>query len=125
MSVRHLLATPAAAYILAQPDPVTVYGLTPARLWASLAALLALAGVVIGGLAMARSAGRFGTGRRGAIVALVTGLIGAVIGGVVVGAAEGGPGAGYGIVGGYAALVLGLIAMVLGGLAQVRSRRTG
>nr|BFE79161.1 hypothetical protein GCM10020093_017620 [Planobispora longispora] len=38
-------------------------------------------------------------------------------------AAEGGPGTGYGIVGGFAALAVGLVAMVLGGLALARSRR--
>jgi hypothetical protein len=40
--------------------------------------------VVLGGLALARSAGRIGTGsgRGGAIVALVVGLIGMVLGGL-------------------------------------------
>ncbi|RVX46748.1 hypothetical protein EDD27_9650 [Nonomuraea polychroma] len=138
MSVRHLLAaaaaplaafwlaTPAAAHVLVQPDPVSSYGLTAGRLWSLVAALLGLAGAVIGGLALARSAGRIGkgNGRRGAIVALVAGLAGAVIGGLVVAAAEGGPGTGYGIVGGYVALVVGLISTVLGGLALTRNRRT-
>ncbi|MFG1709661.1 DUF6223 family protein [Nonomuraea sp. M3C6] len=137
MSVRHLLATaaaallgilglatPAAAHVLVQP--VGAYTLTAGRLWSAVAALLGLAGVVIGGLALARSAGRIGTGngRRGAIVALAAGLVGVVIGGLVVAAAEGGPGTGYGIVGGYVALVVGPIAMVLGGLALARSRHT-
>ncbi|MGW4640012.1 DUF6223 family protein [Sphaerisporangium sp. NPDC004334] len=120
------LATPAAAHVLAQPDPVSAYALTTGRLWSGVGALLGLAGVVIGGLALARSAGRIGSGdgRRGAIVALVAGLGGMVIGGLVVAAAKGGPGTGYGIVGGYVALVVGLIAMLLGGLALTRSRRT-
>ncbi|MGI5284609.1 DUF6223 family protein [Nonomuraea polychroma] len=138
MSVRHLLAaataqfgafglaTPAAAHVLVQPDPVSAYGLTSGRLWSFVAALLGLIGAVIGGLALARSAGRMGkgNGRRGAIVALVAGLAAAVIGGLVVAAAEGGPSTGYGIVGGYVALVVGLISMVLGGLALARNRRT-
>ncbi|MEV0705323.1 DUF6223 family protein [Saccharopolyspora sp. NPDC050389] len=138
MSVRHLLAaaaaallgvfglaTPAAAHVLTQPA-ATVYGWTPDRIWATAAALLALVGVVIGGLALARSAGRIGngTGGREAIVALVVGLIAVVNGGLVVITADGGPGTGNGIVGGYLALVLGLIAIVLGGLARARSRRT-
>ncbi|MEO6085116.1 MAG: DUF6223 family protein, partial [Umezawaea sp.] len=50
-----------------------------------------------------------------------TGLAGAVIGLLVVAAAEGGPGTGYGIVGGYVALVVGLVAVLLGGLALARS----
>ncbi|WP_167538709.1 DUF6223 family protein [Microbispora catharanthi] len=137
MSLRHLpataaaallgivgLATPATAHALVQP--VDAYTLTAGRLWSVVAALLGLAGVVIGGLALARSAGRIGTGtgRRGAIVALAAGLACTVIGGLVVAAADGGPGTGYGIVGGYVDLVVGPIAMILGGLALARSRRT-
>ena len=132
MSVRYLsvtallgvfdLATPAAAQVLAQPA-ASSYGVTPERIWASAAALLALAGVIVGGLARARSAGR--NGRKGAIVALVAGLIAIVNGGLVVVTADGGLGTGNGIAGGYVALVLGLVAMVLGRLAQARSRRTG
>jgi hypothetical protein len=71
-----------------------------------------------------RSVRRIGNrGRRGAIVALVTGPIGAVNGGLVLAVATGGPGTGNGVVGGAAALVLGLIATVLGGLVFARSRR--
>jgi hypothetical protein len=93
---------------------VSAYDLTPGRLWSLIAALLGLVGVVAGVLALTR--------RRGAIVALAGGLAGALIGGWVVAAAQGGPGTGYGIVGGYAALVIGLAAVVLGGLAVARSR---
>jgi hypothetical protein len=139
MSVRHLLAgaaaallggsglaTPAAAHVSAQSARVDAYTLTPGRLAGTVAALVALAGVVVGGLALARPAGRIGNGNgnRGAILALVAGLTGMVIGGLVVAAAEGGPGTGYGIVGGFAALAIGLIATVLGWLALARSRRT-
>jgi peptidoglycan/LPS O-acetylase OafA/YrhL len=103
----------------------TVYGLTPRRLWATTVVVLALAGVVIAGLALRRSARRIGTGngRRGAIVALVAGLIAVVNGGLVLALATGGPGSGNGVVGGAAALVLGLIAMVLAGITLARSRR--
>ncbi|WP_329082952.1 MULTISPECIES: DUF6223 family protein [unclassified Streptosporangium] len=119
------LAVPAAAHASVQLDPAGAYTLTAGRLWSLVAALLGVAGVVVGGLALARSAGRIGTGsgRRGAVVALVAGLSGAVVGGLVVAAADGGPGTGYGIVGGFVALVVGLIAMVLGGIALARSRR--
>ncbi|OKI53773.1 DUF6223 family protein [Micromonospora sp. CB01531] len=135
MSVRHLLAaaaaallgvfglaTPAAAHVLA--EPATVYGWTPERIWGSAAALLALVGVVIGGLALARPASRVGNGGRGAIVALVAGLIAVVNGALVVVTADGGLGTGNGIAGGYLALVIGLIATALGWLALARSRRT-
>ncbi|MEO3812302.1 DUF6223 family protein [Sphaerisporangium sp. B11E5] len=118
------LATPAAAHVLVQPDPVGSYTLTSGRLWSLVAAGLGLAGVVAGGLALARARRRIGNGgRRGAVVALVTGLAGAVIGGMVVAAAKGGPGTGYGIVGGYMALVIGLVALTLAALTLARSRR--
>src|SRR5215510_3659447 len=112
---------------LSEPAATTVYGLTPRRLWATTVVVLALVGAVLGGLALARPASRFGTasGRLGAIVALVAGLIAAVNGGLNLAVANGGPGTGNGVVGGAVALVLGLIGMVLGGLALTRSRRAG
>ena len=112
---------------LSEPAATTVYGLTLRRLWATTVVVLALVGAVIGGLALARPASRFGTasGRLGAIMALVAGLIAGVNGGLVLATANGGPGTGNGVVGGAGALVLGLIAMVVSGLALARSRRTG
>jgi hypothetical protein len=112
-----------AAHV-SEPAATTVYGLTPRRLWATAAAVVALVGVLIGGLALARPASRFGTasGRLGAIVALVMGLIAAVNGGLNLAFANGGPGTGNGVVGGAAAFVLGLIALAIGGLALARCR---
>jgi len=109
---------------VSEPAATTVDGLTPRRLWATTVAVLALVGAVIGALALARPASRFGiaSGRLGAVVALMAGLIAAVNGGLNLAVADGGPGSGNGVVGGAAALVLGLIAMVLGGLALARSR---
>ena len=114
-----------AAHV-SEPAATTVHGPTPQRLWATTVAVLGLVGVIIGGLALARPASRFGTasGRLGAIVALVAGLIAIVNGGLVLAIANGGPGSGKGVVGGAVALLLGLIATVLGGLALARSRRT-
>src|SRR5215468_9184069 len=66
---------------VSEPAATTVYGATPRRLWATTAAVLALVGAVIGGLALARPASRFGT-TSVAIVALVAGLIAAVNGGL-------------------------------------------
>ncbi|MEU0630761.1 DUF6223 family protein [Streptomyces sp. NPDC005989] len=119
-------AAPAAAHSSVQSAAATVYGPTFDRIWASVAALLALAAVVIGRMALTRSARRVsnGDGRKRAIVALVAGLIAMVNGGLVLATADGGPGTGNGVVAGAAALVLGLIATVLGGLARSRSRRT-
>ncbi|GAA4916742.1 hypothetical protein HD597_005579 [Nonomuraea thailandensis] len=119
MSIRYLLA----AHVLAQPDPVSAYSLTSGRLWSLVAALLGLAGVAAGGLALFRSRAGGRSGRTGAFAAVVAGAAGAVIGGLVVAAAEGGPGTGYGIVGGYVALVVGLAAVVVGGLGLARLRR--
>jgi hypothetical protein len=103
----------------------TVHGATPRRLWATTAAVLGLGGVVVGGLALRRSVGPIGSGKRkkGAIVALLAGVIAAVNGGLNLAVATGGLGSGNGVVGGAAALLLGLIAMALGGLAFARSHR--
>lgn len=114
-----------AAHV-AEPAATTIYGLTPRRLWATTAALLALVGVIIGGLALTRPASRFGTdsGQLGAVVTLVVGLVAGVNGGLNLAIADGGPGTGNGVVGGAAAFVLALIALALGGLALARCRRT-
>jgi Family of unknown function (DUF6223) len=120
------LAAPAAAQVLDQPPAVNAYTMTPERIAASVAAVVGLIGAVIGGLALARPAGRIGAGnrRRAAIVALVMGPIGLVIGGLVVTAADGGLGTGNGLGGGIVAMVVGLIGTALGGMALARSRRT-
>jgi hypothetical protein len=114
-----------AAHV-SEPAATTVYGLTLRRLWATTVAALALFGAVIGGLALARPASRFGTdsGRLGAIVAMAAGLLAGVNGGLNLAIADGGPGTGNGVVGAAAAVVLGLIALSLGGLALARCRRT-
>ena len=114
-----------AAHV-SEPAATTVYGLTLRRLWATTAAVLALVGLIIGGLALARPVSRFGTasGPLGAMVGLAVGLAAAVNGGLNLAVANGGPGTGNGVVGGAAAFVLGLIAVTVGGLALTRSRRT-
>lgn len=121
-----LYAVLVAAHV-SEPASTTVYGLTSRRLWATAVAALSLAGVVMGGLALGKPAGRFGagSGRLGSVVALVAGLIAAINGGLNLAIAKGGPGTGNGVVGGAAAFVLGLIAVALGGLALARFRRTG
>ncbi|MFB7116132.1 DUF6223 family protein [Streptomyces sp. NPDC056190] len=125
MSVRFALAM-AAAHGSAQL--AAVYSVTTGRLVGGTAALVALAGVVIGGLALTRPAGRAGAGagnrRSRALVAMVAGLFGMAVGALNLAVADGGPGTGNGVVGGAMALVLGLIAAVLGRLALARSHRT-
>jgi len=112
-----------AAHI-SEPATNTVHGLTLRRLWATAAALMALIGVVSGGMALYYAVRHIGNhGRSGAIVALIAGPIAGINGGLNVVLATGGPGTGNGVVGGAAAFVLGLIAIALGGLALIRSRR--
>ena len=101
--------------------------LTAGRARALVGAVVGLISLVVGGLALARSAGRIGTGngRTAAIVALVLGLIGVVLSVVHLGSSStGGFGTGGGRAGAIVALVLGLIGISLGGLALARSRRT-
>jgi hypothetical protein len=109
---------------VSEPATTTVQGLTPRRLWATTADVLALAGVVIGIAAMYRAGRRIGNhGRRGAVVAMVAGLVAAFNGGLNLAVATGGPGTGNGVIGAAGAFVLGMLAMTLGGLALARSRR--
>ena len=75
------LAAPAAAHAFVADG---VIGPGSGRTGAVVAAVVALIGVVIGGLAQALSAGRIGAGngRNGAIVALVLGPIGMALAGL-------------------------------------------
>jgi hypothetical protein len=60
---------------------------------------------------------------RRSIAALVAGIVSAATGGVILATADGGPGTGNGVVGGYAAVAIGLAAALLAGAALARSRR--
>jgi hypothetical protein len=104
---------------------IAATGIGSGRLLPTIAAVAGLIGVVLGGLALARSAARIGTGngRRGAIAAGGAGLISVVVGGLHSANSAGGFGTGNGLAGAIVAMVLGLIAMVLAGLALARSRR--
>jgi hypothetical protein len=86
-----------------------------------------LSGLVAGGMALARSAGRLGTGtgRRGAIVAVVVGLLGTGLAVLHLATATGGIGTGSGRAGAMVALGIALIAIALGGTVMARSRRSG
>jgi hypothetical protein len=114
-----------AAHV-SEPGAMTVYGLTARRLWASMAAMLGLLGVIVGVTALSRRGSRLGTAaqRLALIVALVAGLIAVINGGLNLAVATGGPGSGNGVVGAAAALVLGVIALILGGLGLARRRST-
>lgn len=107
---------------VAEPAGTTLYGLTARRLWATLVALLALIGVVIGGLALARPGSRAASSS-GAMLAVGLGVAGLINGALNLAVATGGPGTGNGVVGGAAAIVLGALAIAMGGFALARGRR--
>jgi len=98
------------------------YVLGAGRTVPSVAAVLGLISVAIGGLALSRAARHIG--RTGAVVALTLGLTSAILGGLHTANSAGGLGTGNGLAGAIVAVTLGLIGLALGGLAVARSRRT-
>jgi Family of unknown function (DUF6223) len=116
---------------LVDPVAAPLVAMSAGRLGAFVAVTLALAGLVIAGLALVRSRGR--TGRAGgtgapdrpdpAVVATVLGLTGTALGALIAATSDGGVGSGNGLGGAIVGLVLGLLATLLGGLARARSRR--
>jgi len=110
---------------LSHSAATTVQGLTPRRIWATVAMALGFAGVIAGSMALLRAARRIGNRvRNGAILALVAGALAVINGGLNLTVATGGPGSGNGVIGGAAAFVLGLAGIAMGGLTLSRSRRT-
>jgi hypothetical protein len=109
-----LMATPASAADLT---------IGSGRLVPSVAAMVGLIGVVLGGMALARSRRSTGMGRSRAFAAGLAGLLSAVLGGLHAANAAGGVGTGNGLAGAIVAVLLGLIGMFLAGLALARSRR--
>lgn len=125
MSVLLVLATP----ICTTPAECAGQGVdtflgTPARVWASVAALVALSAMVVGWQALRSGRRTGGGGRKGAVVALAGGLVAAVNGAANLAVADGGLGTGNGVFGGAVALVLGMVGAVVGGVGLARSRRT-
>ena len=113
-----------------QPVVAGIFAASSGRVGSSLAIVVGLIGIVIGGRALARPAGRSRSHtdvgatdtRSKAPVAMVLGLISVIVGGLTLATADGGVGSGDGIAGAVVAMVLGLTAVVLGGLARARSR---
>lgn len=104
----------------AQADPSVPFAVTPERLAASLAALIGLAGVALGGRALAHP--RAANAQRAGNLALLAGLTSLVVGGLVVATAQGGFGTGHGLAGGIVALLAGAFSVVIVGFARTRSR---
>ncbi|MEU8678797.1 DUF6223 family protein [Streptomyces sp. NPDC048560] len=121
------LAAPAAARVsvVAAGDADTGSG----RLGAIVAALVALTGILVGGLALAGSTGRIGprvsrgTWRWAAFAAMASGLLGVILAALHLADSTGGIGTGNGRAGAMVAVVLGLIAMALGGMSLRSARR--
>jgi hypothetical protein len=99
--------------------------LTAGRTQSLVALVVALTSVVLGVLALARSAGGPGPQRGWAITALVVGLIAMILGGRHLASATGPIGSGSGRLGAIVAVAVALVGAVLGALALVRARRTG
>lgn len=112
---RLLLGLAIASAQLWGATPVGAHGVIATgsgRAGATVAGIVALIGVVVGGLAARRADARIG--RDGAIVALVSGLVGMVLGALHLATTTGGFGTGNGRAGAIVALVLGVIGMALG-----------
>jgi hypothetical protein len=92
--------------------------ITSGRARSLVGAVVGLISLVVGGLALARSAGR-----AGAIMALVLGLLGIILSVVHLSTFTGGFGTGSGRAGAIVALVLSLIGTSLGGISLSRARR--
>ncbi|MET9230235.1 DUF6223 family protein [Lentzea sp. NPDC003310] len=86
------------------------YDMTAGRVWSLIGVVAGVAGLLV-------------LIRRRGLWAVVLGAAGAVIGVAVVLMAKGGPGTGYGIVGGYVSAVVGVAAVALGGLVMRRGAR--
>ncbi|BEL06549.1 DUF6223 family protein [Actinoplanes sichuanensis] len=93
---------------------MAAYTLTFDRAVATVAAIAALIALIAGVLALIRG--------RDPRVALIAGALTLPVGVWVLATADGGPGTGNGVVGGYASVAFGLTAVILGGLARTRSR---
>jgi hypothetical protein len=96
--------------------------ITPGRLTSILAGFVGLISVIIGWLALVRSANRVGS-RRLSTIALLMGMIGVIISVLHLASTTGGFGTGKGRAGAIVAIVIGLIGVILGWLALNRFRR--
>lgn len=101
--------------------PAAAYDMSAGRAGAAAAALIGLAGAVIGGTALRRLTG--GDRRHRAVTALAAGVAAVVLAAVVAATADGGVGTGNGLGGAYVAVVVGLISTAIGSLALARARR--
>ena len=115
-------------FVLGRGAPAAAQGVIATgsgRAGASVAALLALIGLVIAGVSLSRSGRHAGSGRDGAIAGVVLALVGSALAVLHLATSTGGIGTGNGRGGAIVALLLGSIGLVLSRRALVRSRRAG
>lgn len=96
---------------------------TTGRLWSIVAGLLGLTGLIIGLLALNRSARRTNSAQRMGTVALILSLICIALSVFHLARTTGGFGTGKGRAGAIVALVIGLTGIIFSRLAVARSRR--
>jgi hypothetical protein len=96
------------------------YTLGTGRTVPTLAAVVGLVSVILGGLSLLRPT----VGKIGAPISMLLGLISLIVGGMHAAYAAGSLGTGNGLAGAIFAVALGLIGIALGGLAFTRSRTT-
>ncbi|GAA4414491.1 DUF6223 family protein [Actinokineospora soli] len=94
---------------------VSAYTMSAGRIGSIIAGIVAVAGIVIGVLALRRRT------RRGSTAALTGGLIATALGIAVAATADGGLGTGNGLGGAFVAIALGLAATTLGGVGLRRA----
>jgi hypothetical protein len=92
------------------------YTLGTGRLVPTVAAVVGLAAVIIGAVALTRRR------RNQAVASVVAALVAVAVGGLHAANAAGGLGTGNGLAGAMVAVTLGAIGLILGGLALLRSR---
>jgi peptidoglycan/LPS O-acetylase OafA/YrhL len=97
-----------------------VVAMSVGRIGATAAATAGLIGILLGGRALARAAGR--SRRSAPRTGMMLGLIAVALGGLVIATSNGGLGTGNGLGGAAVAIMAGLIAIALGFLARARGR---
>ena len=97
--------------------------ITTGRLWSIVAGVVGLAGLIIGRIALLRSARNIRSAQRMGSVALIMGLISVIVSGYHLASTTGGFGTGKGRAGAIIAMIIGLIGIIFGRLALTRSRR--
>jgi hypothetical protein len=112
-----------SSHFVSDAVALAAVGLTPGRAQALIGLAAALLSAVVGGFALARSAGRSRTPGAVIAVAVTLGLVGLLLSGRHLANATGPIGSGSGRLGALLGLALGAIGVALGAAAVARARR--